>query len=147
MPGAHQQALEIAHELEAITNEPGWHIMVAIAFQICQAHAQGKPIRSFGFIAERLVRAAENGDNVWLYDLPRRIDGDKFDQALDLAGESIVALRVWLPICEEALASTTAIECLAGLIDKHTLEGVMAGISLVLQQLIASSNLACRIAA
>lgn len=133
-PGAHYQALEIAHELSCSAGVYGPHVMTALAFWVCHAHAQGKLIRSLAFIAEPLFRTVPNDDLTRLYDLPSRVNSSDLERAAKFAGNCVdVFFPRWgFPFVEEALTSTIEIDELAQMIGQHTLEGVMNGVMFAL---------------
>jgi hypothetical protein len=124
-PAAHQQALEIGHELSAQSAESGapvpvLHAMLALAAAICEAHARDKPVLSLGFIVDPLARRARyDGDPTWAYNLPRRRDlvsNDEFEAAFDLAQEACNAIEIWdqkLGVDRNPLLGTWEVECLA----------------------------------
>jgi hypothetical protein len=117
-PSAHRQALEIANELQqsamCMGNSMSGEIaMVGFAFEVARNVALGKPILSFGFIAERLTRRADDGDDCWAFDLPPRKDPKVFQDASALAHEAVRAMKSWsygMPLNERHLLSTIEIE-------------------------------------
>jgi hypothetical protein len=101
---AHQQALEISHELSAQAAEgrapvPVFYAMLAVAAAICDAHLRGRTIHSLGFIVDRLARRARyGGDPAWAYNLPRRRDlvsDEEFEEAFELGQDACCAIETW----------------------------------------------------
>ena len=63
-PQSCKQALEICNYLKMIMSGSNINdVLSAFAFWVCRAHASGKIIRSFGFIAEELYRRMMDGDD------------------------------------------------------------------------------------
>ena len=136
--GALQQAAEIAHEIVASDMSggspvPAWHAMPAIAHAIARAHAEGKRIRSLGFIAQRLVQMARDGDLTRIHDLPVTIDRDAFAEAHELATEFVNAGRAWkqLSLHAEVLLSTVQVEALADLMKRYGRNAIVDSFDLV----------------
>src|SRR5689334_6219113 len=112
---------------------PAWYVMPAIAHAIASAHAQGRALRSLGFIAQRLVQMARDGNLSHIHDLSITIERAAFEDAHKLAMELVTAGRTWkqLPLQEPVLLSTTQIEMLVGLIGRYGRNGVIEGFNLV----------------
>ena len=148
-PGAHRQALEIAHELSSAAScfVGTWIIprmvMFALAFHVARACAQDKPIKSLGYIAEQLMRKVEDGDDCWAFDLPPRIDAKSFQTASALATQAVKALKGFdygIKIEDRHLMSTVAIEKLADLIGQYGHGSVVGGINYTTRNKIAQDE-------
>jgi hypothetical protein len=147
-PAAYQQAMEMAHELNALNGNvvPRKFVAIAVAFEICRAHAQGKVIRSLGFVFEGLVGRACSSDTLWAYGLPVRMDMPQFEEAYKLAREAVTACGDHgLRVDEECLLSAPAVEILAGMISQHGRSAVVAGINFALGggQRLPEGHVAC----
>jgi hypothetical protein len=138
-PAAHRQALEIAHELSALSRVAlideirPWVAMVGLAAAICAAHARGKPIRSLGFIADSLARrVVHQEDDSWAYDLPCRIPQAEFDGVAALASDWIGRLETWghgISFDRRELTSTYRVEELYRLIRDYGRNNLVGGIN------------------
>jgi hypothetical protein len=69
---AYRQAIELASELQQVAFTMCGQVIkpddcvIGVAFAIAKAQVEGKQINLLGFIAERLIRSIEGGDDSWL---------------------------------------------------------------------------------
>jgi hypothetical protein len=139
-PTAHRHASEIVSELGQSArywdhNISPQLVMAGLACATAHAIALGKTIRSFGFIAAKLIRRADNGDDGWAFDLPIRIDRERFSDANALAKEAVKAMKTSatpVALNERHLLSTFEVEELAEMIAKHGRGVVIDGLNYVL---------------
>ncbi len=121
-PAAHRQALEIANELTShpAGNFCGHEAMSALAFWVAKACAEGRKIRSLGFIAERILNQLDNSDLSAIHDRPTYKDECEFGEAHQLALEMVAALESHeFPANRARLLSTSRIEGLVDLLAEH----------------------------
>jgi hypothetical protein len=118
-PAAFRQAVEIAHELAELAQPValghGAHrVLRGLAFWVCRAHHEGKPIRSLAFIAQNLAQRCDDRDLTWLTDYPSGLPEAEVAQAQQLAERLLGALdRAGVPVHRHPLLSTTELERLA----------------------------------
>ena len=133
-PHAFEQALEISRELKDILGGLGdvHHVLRSFAFHVCKAHAEGRNIRSFAFIAEVLARQAEDGLDDWLWHVPSIYPAADFEAASMLARRWVEILEAYtygLVICGDMLASTTGAEKLLRVINDDRLSLLLQAVN------------------
>jgi hypothetical protein len=143
-PTAHRHASEIVGELGQSARCWGHNInprlvMAGFALEVAHAIDLRKTIRSLGFIAAKLIRRADKGDDGWAFDLPPRIDQERFADANGLAKEAVTAMKSWkdpapIAINERHLLSTVEVEELAEIVGKHGRGAVIGGFNYVLKR-------------
>ncbi len=130
-PAAHRQALEIVHELSASARDTGFlpfEGMIALACEVSKACAKGKPIRSLGLIAEKLIRKVQQDDLSWVFNRPTKLDKAEFEAAYELASETLGDFkRSGYLMYDRSLLSTYRLEELTKLIQKYGRQIVVWG--------------------
>ncbi|HRQ25791.1 hypothetical protein [Hyphomicrobium sp.] len=134
-PAAHRQAMEIAHELKSHPEGAefsSFEIMQAVAVRVARACAEGRTIRSLGFIADSMLRQLDDEDTSSIDGRPSWYPSEEADKASELAWEAVHVFETKAPkIClhSQKLTSTYGIEVLIGLIRKHGRELVVKGMN------------------
>lgn len=131
-PHSCRQALEILKELNRLCygTEDLHRGIAAFAFHVCKALAQGKRIRSFGFIAQNLFSYVDDFDDSWLYDIPTRLPQSQFDEAARLASKAVSAMESYgIKVMGRVLQSTQEVERLALFISQYGWNGVVQGMN------------------
>lgn len=123
-PDAHQQAIEIANELQAHDNAENFSVedaMKAIAVLLARSVTDGRKIYSLGFIADRLLRELDHDDETSILNRPTYLDDSEYEPAHAFAHEARAALETfdWFHMCPERLLSTAEIEYLAAMMRQY----------------------------
>ena len=100
---AFKQATEIAHVIGAIVCSP-YEAIIAVAAGIGQAAARGRKIASLSFIAERLLRAALNGDDGPILNRRSLLPPDELKAVTALATDALERFRrAGVPVDDDRL--------------------------------------------
>lgn len=132
-PEAHRQAVEIAHEIEAhwaanylIAKADAFH---ALAVWVARACEEGRSIRSFGFIAERLLRQLDDEDTSSVENRPAWYDDQDMAEAASLANQMLDELsETEIDVCRERLVSTSGLEELLAMIRQYGTGPILEGL-------------------
>ena len=130
---AHRQASEISHVFHATGRVNPPLAMVGLAYAISCESERGRKIRSLGFIAENLIRKAEDNDDTWACDVPHR-KSSEFDCAHRFATDVTEALETFhygIELDARGALTTYRIEHLSNLIRRHGWSGLMDAINYV----------------
>ena len=92
-PASYLQSMDLIGELAAVSKRESFQIVYGLAWAIAEAVRRSRPIRSLGFIAERLLRRATNGDELWMFDVPSVEDPKVIGMAMGHAHRYIVLAK------------------------------------------------------
>ena len=129
----HRQAMEIIAELGEVVGAEQWDVMHGLVFEIWQAVKSRRVIHSLGFIAEKLIRKADEGDDTWIFDLPSLQDQTTLDWTMKWAKHYIaIANTNGIETHDRVLLGTIGLEALVRILRRaenfcHTFEKWVTG--------------------
>lgn len=125
-----KQTIEVMEELSAIMGGADIGLVFrALAYWVCKAHADGRKIRSLGFIAEPLARQSDDGDYGWCYAYPSRLPDSVYQEAVSFAQKVFAACKAHgIALDNESLLSTQGIEDLGDALAQYGNNAVVAAI-------------------
>jgi hypothetical protein len=130
-PAAYREALTLGNEI--VAHDPAdlmlWQALPGIAFAVMQAVKRGKPIRSLGFIAVKLLRNTTAGDWSWAFDIPSTLAPEIFNVAAVWARYWVPQLEAaQIPLQREALLGTIQVEQLNDYLQRYGANAIAAGL-------------------
>jgi hypothetical protein len=126
---AHRHACEMAHWLAQPGHLDASHALYGIAFAVCEAHQNGKQIRSLGFIAKALMRRTAAGDLSWYLNLPPPEDDEDYTAAETFARKAVQLLsKSGFPFELDHLLASPEIEMLGDALGQYGQDRFLAAI-------------------